>query len=249
MRLTVLGAGPAYTDRLGAVGASYLVTSGGTNLLLDLGHGAFANLAGTLEPSTLSAIAISHLHPDHFIDLVPLRHYLRYDFRPPRRVRVSAPAALATRVDALLAQPGFTAESLDVDALSDGLAWDVGEVRVEARKVTHTDDSYAFRVSAAEGPGLVYSGDCGRASDLRPLIQPGDVLLSEVSFGLGPVPDGAFHLDAGDVGSLAGETGARRILLTHLLAGRDRAATEAATSKAAGGIEAMLVDPGDRFEL
>lgn len=256
MKLTVFGAGPAYTDRAGAVGASYLVTSGNTSLLLDLGHGAFANLAGTLEPSSLSAIAISHLHPDHFIDLVPLRHYLRYEFEPPRRVAVLAPAAIAQRLDALLAQPGFTAESLDVAPLSDGLVREIGGLRLEARKVTHTDDSYAFRVSplpsasgTAPGPGLVYSGDCGHAADLRPLIRPGDLLLSEVSFGLGPVPRGAFHLDAGEVGALAAEAHASRILLTHLLSGRDRSATEAATTRAAGGIEATLVDPGDRFDI
>jgi ribonuclease BN (tRNA processing enzyme) len=249
MKLKVIGAGPAYTDRVGAVGASYLVTSGETNLLLDLGHGAFANLAGTLEPSTLTGIAISHLHPDHFIDLVPLRHYLRYEFQPPRRVSVLAPAALAARLDALLAQPGFTAESLDLAPLADGLVREIGELRLEARRVTHTDDSYAFRVSTPSGPGLVYSGDCGRAADLGPLIQPGDVLLSEVSFGLGPVSPGAFHLDATAVGSLAADAGASRILLTHLLSGRDRAATEAATSGAAGGIEATLVDPGDRFDI
>jgi len=256
MKLKVLGAGPAYTDRAGAVGASYLLTSGDTSLLLDLGHGSFANLAGTLEPSTLTAIAISHLHPDHFIDLVPLRHYLRYEFHPPRRVAVLAPGALPARLDALLAQPGFTADALDVEALADGLVREIGRFRLEARKVTHTDDSYAFRVSPTQpqgrssmGPGLVYSGDCGRAADLRPLIQPGDVLLSEVSFGLGPVPQGAFHLDANDVGALAAEAGASRILLTHLLAGRDRAATETATSRAAGGIKATLVDPGDRFDL
>jgi ribonuclease BN (tRNA processing enzyme) len=272
MKLTVIGAGPAYTDRAGAVGASYLLTSGDTSLLLDLGHGAFANLAGTLEPSTLSAIAISHLHPDHFIDLVPLRHYLRYEFQPPRRVTVLAPGALPARLDALLAQPGFTAEALDVEALSNGLFREIGALRLEARKVTHTDDSYAFRVSQIDasayqtlasdirvghggltghgvGHGLVYSGDCGRAAELRPLIQPGDVLLSEVSFGLGPVSPGAFHLDADDVGELAADAGASRILLTHLLSGRDRAATEAATTRAAGGINATLLDPGDRFDL
>lgn len=258
MRLNVLGAGPAYTDRAGALGASYLLTSGDTSLLLDLGHGAYASLAGTLEPSSLSAVAISHLHPDHFIDLVPLRHYLRYEFDPPRRVAVVAPGALPERLDALLAQPGFSADSLDVEALADGFVREVGGFRLEARKVTHTDDSYAFRVSSTQpdgqgstgtAAGLVYSGDCGRAADLRPLIRPGDVLLSEVSFGLGPVPKGAFHLDADQVGALAAEAGAGRILLTHLLAGRDRAATEAATTRAAGGIAATLVDPGLQFDL
>ncbi len=256
MKLTVIGAGPAYTDRPGAVGSGYLVTSRGTSLLLDLGHGAFANLAGTQEPSTLSLIAISHLHPDHFIDLVPLRHYLRYEFKPSRRLAVLAPRALTERLDALLGQPGFTADALDVSALEDGLVRDVGGLRIEARTVAHTDDSYGFRVSpiddhgvAGPGPGLVYSGDCGRADDLRPLIRPGDVLLSEVSFGLGPVPTGGLHLDAGEVGHLAAETGVSRVLLTHLLSGRDRTATEVAVAQASGGRPAQLVDPLDTFEL
>jgi len=249
MKLTVLGAGPAYTNRRGAVGASYLVQSGATALLLDLGHGAYSNLAGAIEPSTLTAVAISHLHPDHFIDLVPLRHYLRYEFQPPRRVAVLAPTALGDRLDALLGQRGFSAESLDITALADGFTTDVGELRLEARRVTHTDDSYAFRVSPAAGPGLVYSGDCGRPGDLLPLIRPGDVLLSEVSFGLGPVPPGVLHLDAAAVGRVVGETGVSRILLTHLLSGFDREATAAAVEQASGGVPAQLVDPGDYFEL
>jgi len=248
----VIGAGPAYTDRPGAVGSAYLLTAGSAALLLDLGHGAFANLAGTIEPSTLTGVAISHLHPDHFIDLVPLRHYLRYEFEPPRRLQVLAPGALTSRLDALLAQPGFSAEALDVSALSDGANHDFGDLRLEARKVTHTDDSYAFRVTSgavAGSAGLVYSGDCGRADDLRPLIRPGDILLSEVSFGLGPVSPGAQHLDAGDVGHLASETRVSRILLTHLLSGRDRSGTVAAVERASGGLPVQLVDPGDRFEL
>ena len=175
MKLTVIGAGPAYTDRAGAVGASYLVTSGSTTLLLDLGHGSFANLAGTLEPSTLTAIAISHLHPDHFIDLVPLRHYLRYEFEPPRRVTVLAPGAIAQRLDALLAQPGFTAESLDIVAISDGLpardrraAPRGAQGHPHRRFVRVPGQPAALGGETAPGRGLVYSGDCGRAADLRP---------------------------------------------------------------------------------
>ena len=78
--LHVLGAGPAYTDRPGSTGAAYLVRDGATSLLLDLGQGSFPKLAAVLEPSTLDLVAITHLHPDHFIDLVPLRHYLRWHF-------------------------------------------------------------------------------------------------------------------------------------------------------------------------
>ena len=114
MDLLVLGAGPAYTDRPGATGASYLVRHEGTSLLLDIGQGSFPKLAATLEPSTVDLVAISHLHPDHFIDLVPLRHYLRWQFTPSRRVPVVGPRGLANRIDALHDEPGFTGQALDV---------------------------------------------------------------------------------------------------------------------------------------
>jgi ribonuclease BN (tRNA processing enzyme) len=70
-------------------------------------------------------------------------------------------------------------------------------------------------------PGLVYSGDCGRADDLRPLLRPGDTLLTEVSFGPGPVPPGVLHLDGPAVGRLATACAVGRVLLTHLQMGYD----------------------------
>jgi ribonuclease BN (tRNA processing enzyme) len=248
MELTVLGAGPAYTDRPGATGAAYLVRDGVTAVLLDFGQGSFPRLTAEIEPSMLDAIFVSHLHPDHFIDLVALRHYLRYEFAPPRRVRVVGPAGLDGRLDALHAEPGFTAEALDVSALAQGHLR-VGSLDIEARLVTHTEESYGFRVVAnGAGPGLVYSGDCGTASDLAPLIRPGDVLLTEVSFGSGPVPPGAQHLNAQAVGELAAATHAERVLLTHLQMGNDEAAAiDAVRTRFEEPVE--LVVPGSRFTI
>jgi len=168
---------------------------------------------------------VSHLHPDHFIDLVALRHYLRWEFQPSRRVRVIGPAGLGERLDALHAEPGFSALALDVESMGAGTL-DVGAMRVQAAKVMHTADSYGFRVSAqGGGSGLVYSGDCGRAEDLDVLVQAGDTLLVEVSFGPGPVPLGAAHLDGPAVGALAARTNAGQVLLTHLQMGFDDDAT------------------------
>ena len=66
-------------------------------------------------------VAISHLHPDHFIDLVPLRHYLRWQFHPARHVvRSSRRRGLAGRLDALHDEPGFSAAALDVATLDPG---------------------------------------------------------------------------------------------------------------------------------
>jgi ribonuclease BN (tRNA processing enzyme) len=201
-----------------------------------------------VEPSELAAVFVSHLHPDHFIDLVPLRHYLHFEFHPGRRVRVFGPTGLGDRLDCLHGQPGFSAEGLDVTALAVGSV-SIGGLQVEARLVTHTNESYGFRVAQGAGaPGLVYSGDCGRADDLVPLIQPGDVLLSEVSFGPGPVPQGAFHLNSAAVGELASSTGVGRVLLTHLQMDNDERATiEAVRARFEGPVE--LVEPGTQLEI
>lgn len=248
IQLDVLGAGPAYTDRPGASGAAYLVRAADTTLVLDLGQGSFTRLAGSLEPSTVTAVVVSHLHPDHFIDLVALRHYLRWQFHPPRRVRVIGPAGLGDRIDALHAEPGFSAAALDIEALVAGVQ-DVGSMVLEAARVTHTADSHGFRVSLRQGgPALVYSGDCGRAEDLDDLVQPGDTILAEVSFGPGPVPPGAAHLDGPAVGALATRTGAGEVLLTHLQMGFDELATITSVRDCFDG-PVTLVAPGDRYVI
>src|SRR3954470_1076326 len=153
MTLSVLGAGPAYTDRLGSSGAAYLLEAEGSAVLLDLGQGSFPRLAAAIEPSELDAVVISHLHPDHFIDLIPLRHYLAYQLVPARSIRVIAPSGLAERVDSLHAQPGFTATSLRCETFP-AEPVQIGGLILEARRVTHTENSHAIRLAPERGPGL-----------------------------------------------------------------------------------------------
>jgi ribonuclease BN (tRNA processing enzyme) len=250
MDLVVAGAGPAYSARPGAVGAAYVLLEDGHAIVLDLGHGAYAGLAQVVEPSTLDAVIISHLHPDHFVDLVPLRHYLRYEFGPPRRVRVVGPRGLDRRLDDLHAEPGFSAAALDVEVLVEG-PLTIGPFVIEARRITHTDDSYAFRVSVPALSGtsaVVYSGDCGRADDLVPLIRPGDALLVEASFGTGPVPVDDMHLDAIAAARVATATGTGRLLLTHILGTYDFEAVVAAARAGYAG-DVRIVAPGDRIPI
>jgi ribonuclease BN (tRNA processing enzyme) len=248
LTLDILGAGPAYSDRAGSSGAAYLVRSGGTAVLLDLGQGSFPRLTAAIEPSTLDAVVISHLHPDHFVDLVPLRHYLAYQFHPRRRIRVIAPPGLEARLDGLHAEPGFTALALDLEPHPEDRGR-IGELTLESRPVTHTAESRAIRVApAAGGPGLVYSGDCGRAEDLRPLVRAGDTLLVEVSFGNGPVPTGVNHLDAPAIAALVGTLDVRQVLLTHLQMGFEPGPAVATVTAATGGA-VHLVHPGESYRI
>ena len=216
MRLTVVGCAAAWGRGAEAASSCYLVEAGDTAIVLDLGQGAFARLATLRRPESLAAILVSHSHADHCVDLVPLRHYLRYEARATAgTVALHAPADLPARFDALTGESGF----LDDLAFSPVAPGELrfGPLRVTAARVAHTDDSYAFRV-AEDGTvaGLVYSGDCGDPGDLVKLLRPGDTLLAEASFGAGPVPAGVPHLDAAGAAEAARDGGGARLLLTHL---------------------------------
>ncbi len=242
MKLTVVGCAPAYTsERPGWTSSCYLVELGEAAVLLDLGQGSFAELCRYRPPETLRAVLVSHLHADHLIDLIPLRHYLRYG-AAGKEVALHGPPELEQRIDALQGEPGFLAP-LRFQPLREG-AVAVAGVSAEARRVTHIPDSFAFRLAPPDGGrGLVYSGDCSEAGDLVSLIQRGDTLLCEAAFGTDEDAKGA-HLTARQAAWAAATGGAGKLVLTHVL---DEHADQDALVRAAHdefGGEVLFARPG-----
>ena len=77
MRITVLGKSPSWEDAGGAC-SGYLIEDGGVSLLLDCGNGVFSKLRLFRDYTDLDAVLLSHLHADHFLDLVPYAYALTY---------------------------------------------------------------------------------------------------------------------------------------------------------------------------
>ncbi len=273
MRLTVIGCAAAWSRVPGRASSSYLVELGAPGdpgagesaaaagdgsapvegaapaILLDLGQGSFSALSGFRDPATLGGVLISHAHPDHCIDLVPLRLFLRYGCEPARTVTLRGPAELRQRFDGLTNEPDFLYD-LPGDPLAPG-TFELAGFQVSVAPVLHKDSSFAFRVAPAgdtSGPGLVYSGDCGRADDLLALIRPGDTLLVEASHGAGPIIEGPNHLNAAEAVRVATAGRVGRLVLTHFLDGVDPlAALELARSSYTG--ETLLAEPGLRLTI
>ena len=95
----------------------------------------------------LDAVVISHLHPDHFIDLVALRHYLA-KLETPRRVRVHRAGGARRAPRRAPRRAGLQRGLARRRAASARPRSGIGDLRLEARRVTHTDQ-LAFRVSTA----------------------------------------------------------------------------------------------------
>ena len=221
MKLTVVGCAPAYSTEPGRSSSCYLVDLGETTIALDMGQGSFAELWRYTSPANVAAVVISHMHADHNVDLIPLRHWARYGHQGAGPA-LFGPTDLRRRFAEF--QVPYSEPSVHTDFFSDlqgGVlemgTFAIGGLRVEARHVTHIPDSFAFRVSSsdASGPGLVYSGDCGVPEDLLPLVKPGDTLLCEAGYGVVRSSPG-IHLTAGEAASVAQRSGAARMILTHV---------------------------------
>lgn len=186
------------------------------------------------------------MHADHNVDLIPLRHWVRYENRGYGPA-LFGPTELRARFGAFQADSEFLAD-LRGEALQPRSIL-IGDMRVEAGRVTHIPDSFAFRVTAADGQGfgLVYSGDCGVPDDLLPLIRPSDTLLCEAGFGTKRQAPG-IHLTSAEAATVAKQGAAGRLILTHIHDGTDRSAVlEAARSVYGSGIE--LAEPGMTVDI
>ena len=232
MRLTVLGcsgSGPGPNSPA----SGYLITAGDTALTLDLGNGTFGALQRHLDPWRLSAVAFSHLHPDHCADFTALVVHRRYHpFAPfdatahplPVFAPAEAPDRFARAYVASAAELAETdlADSFTFHPVTDGAEAELTDgVRLRARAVDHVCEAYALRVEHA-GIALVYSGDTGPCESLVDLARGADVLLCEATWphtgvwGEAGGPPRGVHLSGREAGEHAAAAGVGRLLLTHV---------------------------------
>lgn len=216
---------------------------GSEAILLDLGQGALGSVFPHRDPASLTAVLVSHMHGDHHVDLIPLRNLLRYHYGEPRGIGLHLPAGLRERYDAFTGEEGFLSFMPGEDVREGSRR--VGPFQVEAHAITHSENSHAFRVADGlepDGPGLVYSGDCGRAEDLLPLIRAGDTLLCEAFWSTREPDPAANHLNAAQAADVANRGGASHLILTHILESYDpQAALGAAREIFTGGVD--LAEP------
>jgi ribonuclease BN (tRNA processing enzyme) len=235
--LTPIGVGAAYC-RPGEAQACHLVRTPDAAICLDMGAGAFGLVQAHVRPEELDLIIISHLHPDHFIDLLTLRVYMVYGPGAGHRIRIAGPPGLA-EIIARFGDDGIgdalVFEELRGDApvtALDGLAV------VRHRLVPHLAPTYATRIDVA-GASVCFGADCAPNDALAELAAGVDLLIAECTFGDGPIPKGALHLNAAAAGRIARDARARRVLLTHCFPEWDPVAAARLAQEVAG----LPVDP------
>jgi len=235
LEVVPVGVGSAYA-RYGEAQSCYLVRCAGAQVCLDMGAGSLNRLQAHLAPEDLTAVVVSHLHPDHMIDLLSLRVYMAWGPAAGRVLPVWGPPGLRDRL-AAHGDEGLHALSFAELAPAGGDVDLGGGLTLRYRTVPHLEPTFALRLEL-NGASVCFGADCRPNDALVELATDADVLICECSFGAGEVPEGVPHMTAADAGGTARRAGARRLLLTHCYPEFDRDEALAAARRAAGdGVE------------
>lgn len=264
MKITVLGKSPAWQDAGGAC-SGYLIREGETSLLLDCGNGVFSKLREQLDYTDLDAVLLSHLHADHFIDLVPYSYALLLTPRQqpvpvaghpgtddPARPRLIAPPGsvqtfrnvVGSWGDEELIEQAFRIEEYDRRSTVE-----IGPLRATFAEVPHFILTHAVNLTSSEGGGrFTYGADCRPCEELVEAARDTDLLFVEATL---PRPERTGirgHLTPGEAGDHGRRAGAKRVVLTHISDELDAEwAREQGTE--AFGAPVEVARAGDVFEV
>lgn len=226
MKVTILGTSAAYPGP-GQACSGFLIQQSDTNLLIDCGTGVLSNLQKFLEPWKVSDIVISHMHADHFIDLIPYRYALRYGpdnshgTRPHLHVPRGGIEVLEHVVSPFSESDGFFNEVFEVSEYDPKTLLKVGNLYLVFALVDHYIPSYAMSIVGVRK--VAYTSDTGPCPALLEIAQDADTLICNVGRCLDPDRDSLWgHLRPSDAGILAREARAKRLLLSHLWPGCKR---------------------------
>jgi ribonuclease BN (tRNA processing enzyme) len=216
MRLTILGSGTCVPyHRRGS--SAYALQLSQSTILLDCGNGATWKLGKVgINYLDIDYILITHFHPDHTSDLIPFLFATKYSYESTREkpLHLWGPPGFGRFFSALTEayRDWIVPEELSVNEIEyDRIQ--LGDFVLRTAHTHHTENSLAYRIDS-EGKSLVYTGDTDYSESLVELADNADILLIECSMPDDLKVEG--HLTPAVVAKITNESGAKKIILTHL---------------------------------
>lgn len=241
MKLTAIGTAGCFPGRA-ALASCYLIESDEdtpTRIVLDLGSGALSPLQQTIDTDRISAIVLSHLHPDHCMDMTGL--YVKHRFDPKffngdvsdtgtirtRTPVLAPPGAMERLTRAYYTDPGRSPvanggddsnfdHAFDFTDLDHGSRHQIGTLTVESFLVDHPVEAYALRITDAAGRVITYSGDSDECDNLVAAASGADLFLCEAAFQEDRDTARGIHLTGKRAGRVAQNAEASALVLTHI---------------------------------
>ena len=221
LRVRVAGSSSSI-PRPGRACSSYIVQSAETSIVIDVGTGALANLRTAREPADFDAVIISHMHADHFLDLVPLRYALKYGQRRrstplPLYLPPGGERTMRRLVSAFAPEIGgdFLDDVFDVIEYRPDSGIAIGDLQIRLALTHHWVPAFAMRVEC-ESVVFAYSADTSPCDSVVEIARNATLFCCEATLGLREElyePRG--HCNAAEAGTMATQAGAHGLLLSH----------------------------------
>ena len=224
MQLTVLGSGAACPPP-GQNSSGYLLEDAGTTVLLDCGHGVASTLFEVCPGVAVDHLVITHMHVDHFIDIIPIRFHVTRDMDgvPAPRIHLHLPPGgvknMHALLDAIHFPTQFFSNTFVVDEYDPAQGLHLGSLQLQFAAATHYIPAWAVRVNGSAS--ITYSGDTAPCAAVAELGHDTDLFICEATLEQvesGPVRG---HCTPEQAGALAADGGVRRLLLSHFWCGQD----------------------------
>jgi ribonuclease BN (tRNA processing enzyme) len=233
MRLTVLGKSPSWQDAGGAC-SGYLIEDGDTSVVLDCGNGVFSKLRQFRDYTRIDGVVISHLHADHFLDLVPFSYALTYAPRQqpvpvdrwpgtdcpacPRLIAPRGAGETFRRVVGAWGNDDLIENAFEMREYEPSDTPEVGSLRFSFQHVPHFTETFAVAIeSTSNGAGrIVFGADSSPTDELVEFARDCDLMLVEATL---PRPERTGqrgHLTPREAGEHARRAAAKRVVLTHI---------------------------------
>ncbi len=238
MDLTVLGCSGSYGGPDGGACSGYLVRDQGTAMWLDCGNGTFGQLQRHLAVEDLTAVVLTHEHPDHCVDMYGLHIMLRYALKR-RGVPVYAPVGLGEHLGSLVG--GDWGGTFAWHPIDETEPVTIGSTTLRFSRTDHPPPTYAVEITA-DDTRLVYTSDTGPAWSVEAFAAGADLVLSEATYVHGEKA-APIHLSGKEAGAFAKAAKAQRLMITHLWPQVDPQLI-VAEATAAYGAPVTLATPG-----
>jgi ribonuclease BN (tRNA processing enzyme) len=218
LRVTFIGSGNAFADG-GRSHACIHVSAPGVSLLLDCGGSSLPAIKREVDPEAIDAIAVSHLHGDHFGGIPFLVIEQHYKGRTAPLV-IGGPRELSDRLrmaESALYPDFFRKTKIGFEVRETVLGpteTELGGALVSALPVKHVAESDPHGLRVRVGDKIVaYSGDATWSDDLPRVATGADLFICDATyFDL----DEPAHLSYRTLLSHRDELDCKRIVLTHL---------------------------------
>lgn len=217
IKLHFLGTGTIFPDPQRSCSATMLETPK-EKILIDIGAGSLRRMAiEGINIHSIHYIFLTHFHPDHVGDLIPLLFAIRNTRRDEEgeALRVWGPVGLYRYLQGMERAYGRwiqqSSEEIKFYELKRRLL-DFPGFRLIWNKVVHTQESVGYRFEVG-GKTIAFSGDSGYCPDLVRLCKNVDMAILECSHADEFAVKG--HLSPSLAGQIARNAAARKVILNH----------------------------------